>query len=363
MACPRVRSRQGRGAQGAAWGGRRGTPVAWSPGARNHKLCGGRGSGRSDSPPPPVREEAAAPPGSSGGEPRRRGRRVAGPKLPVTPGCVAKVWPAAALAGPGGGAAREGGEGGGRGGERRSAGWRMEPRAAAAGSPEPAAAASSFQARLWKNLQLGVGKSKGGGAARAGALSTALRTPRRPAAPRGPAGDAPAGLVAGAAGGAASRNGSKCWTASSPSSQPNLCCSSPEPPGARRHRPGRSRGPRCAAGSGGHLLPVGKGPGAAAAAGATPPGGRSPDSAPFVLRLILAVLPCPSRPRGGDRARDEGARRRAPGALRWSAGPRRAPPAWSSCPSRRRCRLALSQPGPGGAADPGEGPRSAAAVG
>ncbi len=30
----------------------------------------------------------------------------------------------------------------------------MEPRAAAAGSPEPAAASPSFQAQLWKNLQL-----------------------------------------------------------------------------------------------------------------------------------------------------------------------------------------------------------------
>lgn len=28
-----------RGAQGAAWGGRRGLPVAWSPGARNHNFA------------------------------------------------------------------------------------------------------------------------------------------------------------------------------------------------------------------------------------------------------------------------------------------------------------------------------------
>ncbi|XP_070229246.1 multiple C2 and transmembrane domain-containing protein 1 isoform X9 [Bos mutus] len=190
----------------------------------------------------------------------------------------------------------------------------MEPRAAAAGSPEPAAAAaSSFQARLWKNLQLGVGKSKGGGAARAGGPERRTAdTPSPSPPPPGGRRDAPAGL-----GGAGSR-----WSGFKKrkqvldrvfsSSQPNLCCSSPEPlepGGTGRAEPGSTLRRRIR----GHLLPVGKGPGAAtaaAAASATPPGGRSPDSAPSSSSASSSLSSSPQPPPRGDRARDEGARRR-----------------------------------------------------
>ncbi|XP_055420993.1 multiple C2 and transmembrane domain-containing protein 1 isoform X6 [Bubalus kerabau] len=192
----------------------------------------------------------------------------------------------------------------------------MEPRAAAAGSPEPAAAAaaaSSFQARLWKNLQLGVGKSKGGGGARAGGPERRTAdTPSPSPPPPGGRRDAPAGL-----GGAGSR-----WSGFKKrkqvldrvfsSSQPNLCCSSPEPlepGGTGRAEPGSTLRRRIR----GHLLPVGKGPGAAAAAaaaGATPPGGRSPDSAPSSSSASSSLSSSPQPPPRGDRARDEGARRR-----------------------------------------------------
>ncbi|XP_068835394.1 multiple C2 and transmembrane domain-containing protein 1 isoform X3 [Capricornis sumatraensis] len=187
----------------------------------------------------------------------------------------------------------------------------MEPRAAAAGSPEPAAAAaSSFQARLWKNLQLGVGKSKGGGAARAGGPEhRTADTPSPSPPPPGGRRDAPAGL-----GGVGSR-----WSGFKKrkqvldrvfsSSQPNLCCSSPEPlepGGTGRAEPGSTLRRRIR----GHLLPVGKGPGAAAAAGATPPGGRSPDSAPSSSSASSSLSSSPQPPPRGDRARDEGARRR-----------------------------------------------------
>ncbi|XP_070321927.1 multiple C2 and transmembrane domain-containing protein 1 isoform X5 [Odocoileus virginianus] len=186
----------------------------------------------------------------------------------------------------------------------------MEPRAAAAGSPEPAAAASSsFQARLWKNLQLGVGKSKGGGGARAGGPERRTAdTPSPSPPPPGGRRDAPAGL-----GGTGSR-----WSGFKKrkqvldrvfsSSQPNLCCSSPEPlePGsAGRAEPGSTLRRRIR----GHLLPAGKGPGAAAA-GATPPGGRSPDSAPSSSSASSSLSSSPQPPPRGDRARDEGARRR-----------------------------------------------------
>ncbi|XP_061280389.1 multiple C2 and transmembrane domain-containing protein 1 isoform X8 [Bos javanicus] len=190
----------------------------------------------------------------------------------------------------------------------------MEPRAAAAGSPEPAAAAaSSFQARLWKNLQLGVGKSKGGGGARAGGPERRTAdTPSPSPPPPGGRRDAPAGL-----GGAGSR-----WSGFKKrkqvldrvfsSSQPNLCCSSPEPlepGGTGRAEPGSTLRRRIR----GHLLPVGKGPGAAtaaAAASATPPGGRSPDSAPSSSSASSSLSSSPQPPPRGDRARDEGARRR-----------------------------------------------------
>ncbi|XP_043769550.1 multiple C2 and transmembrane domain-containing protein 1 isoform X1 [Cervus elaphus] len=190
----------------------------------------------------------------------------------------------------------------------------MEPRAAAAGSPESAvaAASSSFQARFWKNLQLGVGKSKAGGGARAGGPERRTAdTPSPSPPPPGGRRDAPAGL-----GGAGSR-----WSGFKKrkqvldrvfsSSQPNLCCSSPEPlePGsAGRAEPGSTLRRRIR----GHLLPAGKGPGAAAAAaaGATPPGGRSPDSAPSSSSASSSLSSSPQPPPRGDRARDEGARRR-----------------------------------------------------
>ncbi|XP_059031467.1 multiple C2 and transmembrane domain-containing protein 1 isoform X2 [Mustela lutreola] len=189
----------------------------------------------------------------------------------------------------------------------------MEPRAAAAGSPEPAAASSSFQARLWKNLQLGVGKSKGGGGARTGGPErrTADTPSPSPPLPRGRR-DAPAGV-----GGAGSR-----WSGFKKrkqvldrvfsSSQPNLCCSSPEPlepGGAGRTEQGSTLRRRIRE----HLLPAGKGQTTTAgAAGGTPPGGRSPDSAPSSSSASSSLSSSPQPPARGDRARDEGARRRGP---------------------------------------------------
>ncbi|XP_036704718.1 multiple C2 and transmembrane domain-containing protein 1 isoform X4 [Balaenoptera musculus] len=187
----------------------------------------------------------------------------------------------------------------------------MEPRAAAAGSPEPAAASSSFQARLWKNLQLGVGKSKGGGGGRAGVPE------RRTAATPSPSPPPPGGrrdALAGS-GGAGSR-----WSGFKKrkqvldrvfsSSQPNLCCSSPEPVepgGAGRAEQGSTLRRRIRE----HLLPAGRGPLAAAgAAGVTPPGGRSPDSARSSSSASSSLSSSPQPPPRGDRARDEGARRR-----------------------------------------------------
>lgn len=198
--------------------------------------------------------------------------------------------------------------------ERRSRGWRMEPRAAAAGSPEPAAASSSFQARLWKNLQLGVGKSKGGGGGRAGVPERRTAdTPSPSPPPPGGRRDALAGV-----GGAGSR-----WSGFKKrkqvldrvfsSSQPNLCCSSPEPlepGGAGRTEQGSTLRRRIRE----HLLPAGRGPAttAAGAAGVTPPGGRSPDSAPSSSSASSSLSSSPQPPARGDRARDEGARRRGP---------------------------------------------------
>ncbi|XP_058582533.1 multiple C2 and transmembrane domain-containing protein 1 isoform X19 [Neofelis nebulosa] len=190
----------------------------------------------------------------------------------------------------------------------------MEPRAAAAGSPEPAAASSSFQARLWKNLQLGVGKSKGGGGGRAGVPERRTAdTPSPSPPPPGGRRDALAGV-----GGAGSR-----WSGFKKrkqvldrvfsSSQPNLCCSSPEPlepGGAVRTEQGSTLRRRIRE----HLLPAGRGPAttAAGAAGVTPPGGRSPDSAPSSSSASSSLSSSPQPPARGDRARDEGARRRGP---------------------------------------------------
>ncbi|XP_060152000.1 multiple C2 and transmembrane domain-containing protein 1 isoform X4 [Globicephala melas] len=187
----------------------------------------------------------------------------------------------------------------------------MEPPAAAAGSPEPAAASSSFQARLWKNLQLGVGKSKGGWGGRAGVPERRTAdTPSPSPPPPGGRRDALAGL-----GGTGSR-----WSGFKKrkhvldrvfsSSQPNLCCSSPEPlepEGASRAEQGSTLRRRIRE----HLLPAGRGPVAAAgAAGVTPPGGRSPDSACSSSSASSSLSSSPQPPPRGDRARDEGARRR-----------------------------------------------------
>ncbi|XP_017905522.1 PREDICTED: multiple C2 and transmembrane domain-containing protein 1 isoform X4 [Capra hircus] len=186
----------------------------------------------------------------------------------------------------------------------------MEPRAAAAGSPEPAAAASSFQARLWKNLQLGVGKSKGGGAARAGGPEhRTADTPSPSPPPPGGRRDAPASLGGGGSRWSGFKKRKQVLDRVFSSSQPNLCCSSPEPlepGGTGRAEPGSTLRRRIR----GHLLPVGKGPGAAAAAGATPPGGRSPDSAPSSSSASSSLSSSPQPPPRGDRARDESARRR-----------------------------------------------------
>lgn len=267
--------------------------------------------GYSASPPPRVREEEAAP--------ESRGRRASaaaasfprsGLKPAVTPGFCCCVRRRRCHRGaPGEGAA--GADGEERGGERRSRGWRMEPPAAAAGSPEPAAASSSFQARLWKNLQLGMGKSKGGWGGRAGVPERRIAdTPSPSPPPPGGRRDALAGL-----GGAGSR-----WSGFKKrkqvldrvfsSSQPNLCCSSPEPlepEGASRAEQGSTLRRRIRE----HLLPAGRGPVAAAgAAGVTPPGGRSPDSACSSSSASSSLSSSPQPPPRGDRARDEGARRR-----------------------------------------------------
>nr|XP_003405035.1 LOW QUALITY PROTEIN: multiple C2 and transmembrane domain-containing protein 1 [Loxodonta africana] len=191
----------------------------------------------------------------------------------------------------------------------------MEARAAAADEPESAATSSSFQARLWKNLQLGVGKSKGRRGGRAGAPeSRTADTPSpSPPPPRGRR-DATAGV-----GGTGSR-----WSGFKKrkqvldrvfsSSQPNLCCSSPEPlepGGAGRPEQGSALRRRIRE----HLFPPGKGSSAAAgAAGGTPPGGRSPDSAPSSSSASSSLSSSPQPPPRGDRTRDEDAQRRGPGA-------------------------------------------------
>ncbi|XP_054544438.1 multiple C2 and transmembrane domain-containing protein 1 isoform X2 [Talpa occidentalis] len=188
----------------------------------------------------------------------------------------------------------------------------MEPRATAAGAPEPAAPSSSFQARLWKNLQLGVGKSKGGRAG--GSERRTAGTPSPSPPPPGGRRDTLTGV-----GGAGSR-----WSGFKKrkqvldrvfsSSQPNLCCSSPEPlepGGAGRAEQGSTLRRRIRE----HLLPVGKGPVAAAgAAGATPPGGRSPDSAPSSSSASSSLSSSPQPPPRGERARDDGTQPRGPGA-------------------------------------------------
>ncbi|XP_075596325.1 multiple C2 and transmembrane domain-containing protein 1 isoform X1 [Balearica regulorum gibbericeps] len=130
-----------------------------------------------------------------------------------------------------------------------------EPRAAAGekpGEPEPAV---SFQARLWKNLQLG-GKGRSGGGGRAAAER---RTAEPPAPPGSVKGDLPP-----SAKWSGFKRRKQVLDRVFSSSQPNLCCSAAEPlePGGesgsalRRLRE--------------HLLPQGKGP---------PPGRREDPAA------------------------------------------------------------------------------------
>ncbi|XP_023067922.1 multiple C2 and transmembrane domain-containing protein 1 isoform X2 [Piliocolobus tephrosceles] len=191
----------------------------------------------------------------------------------------------------------------------------MEPRAAAAGELEPAAASSSFQARLWKNLQLGVGRSKGGGGGRAGGperrtADTPSPSPPPPVGPR----DAPAGGSGAGSRWSGFKKRKQVLDRVFSSSQPNLCCSSPEPlepRGTGRAEQGSTLRRRIRE----HLLPAGKGPAVATgAAGGTPPGGRSPDSAPSSSSASSSLSSSPQPPPRGDRARDEGERRQGPGA-------------------------------------------------
>ncbi|KAL4683344.1 hypothetical protein H8959_021038 [Pygathrix nigripes] len=283
------------------------------------------GFGDGSSPPQQVREEEAAP--------ESRGQKAsaaavasfprAGLKSLGTPGfccCARRRRHNRHRRGdPGGGAAGEGGGkaggGGGGGGERRSRGWRMEPRAAAAGEPEPAAASSSFQARLWKNLQLGVGRSKGGGGGRAGGPERRTADTPSPSPPP-PVGtrDAPAGGSGAGSRWSGFKKRKQVLDRVFSSSQPNLCCSSPEPlepRGTGRAEQGSTLRRRIRE----HLLPAGKGPAVATgAAGGTPPGGRSPDSAPSSSSASSSLSSSPQPPPRGDRARDEGERRQGPGA-------------------------------------------------
>ncbi|KAM9693427.1 multiple C2 and transmembrane domain-containing protein 1 isoform 4-T4 [Trichechus inunguis] len=191
----------------------------------------------------------------------------------------------------------------------------MEARAAAAGEPEPAAASSSFHARLWKNLQLGVGKGKGSGGGRAGGpdsrtADTPSRSPPPPAGRR----DALAGVSGTGSRWSGFKKRKQVLDRVFSSSQPNLCCSSPEPlePGGAGGAEQRSALRRRIRE---HLLPSGKGTAAAAgAAGVTPPGGRSPDSAPSSSSASSSLSSSPQPPPRGDRTRNEDARRRGPGA-------------------------------------------------
>ncbi|XP_033035004.1 multiple C2 and transmembrane domain-containing protein 1 isoform X4 [Trachypithecus francoisi] len=191
----------------------------------------------------------------------------------------------------------------------------MEPRAAAAGEPEPAAASSSFQARLWKNLQLGVGRSKGGGGGRAGGPERRTADTPSPSPPP-PVGtrDAPAGGSGAGSRWSGFKKRKQVLDRVFSSSQPNLCCSSPEPlepRGTGRAEQGSTLRRRIRE----HLLPAGKGPAVATgAAGGTPPGGRSPDSAPSSSSASSSLSSSPQPPPRGDRARDEGERRQGPGA-------------------------------------------------
>ncbi|XP_052015540.1 multiple C2 and transmembrane domain-containing protein 1 isoform X3 [Apodemus sylvaticus] len=188
----------------------------------------------------------------------------------------------------------------------------MEPRAASTAEPEPAAS-PSFQARLWKNLQLGVGKGKGGGAGRAGGperRTAATLTPSPP--PPRTTQDSLASVASTGSRWSGFKKRKQVLDRVFSSSQPNLCCSSPEPlepGGAARAEQGSTLRRRLRE----HLLPVAKGSSTAAGtAGVTPPGGgRSPDSAPSSASSSLSSSPQP--PPRGNRVRDDGTRRAVPG--------------------------------------------------
>ncbi|KAM4869940.1 multiple C2 and transmembrane domain-containing protein 1 isoform X4 [Urocitellus parryii] len=190
----------------------------------------------------------------------------------------------------------------------------MESRAATASEPEPAAASSSFHARIWKNLQLGVGKSKGGGGGRSGGPERRTADTPSPSPPpsRGTR-DVLAGVGSTGSRWSGFKKRKQVLDRVFSSSQPNLCCSSPEPlepGGAGRTEQGSTLRRRIRD----HLLPAVKGPAAASgAAGVTPPGGRSPDSAPSSSSASSSLSSSPQPPPRGDRVQDEGARRRGPG--------------------------------------------------
>ncbi|CAD7693256.1 unnamed protein product [Nyctereutes procyonoides] len=152
--------------------------------------------------------------------------------------------------------------------------------------PREAAAPSSFQARLWKNLQLGVGKGKGGGGARAGGPERRTADTPSPSPPP-PGGGRWSGF----------KKRKQVLDRVFSSSQPNLCCSSPEPlepGGGGRGERGATLRRRIRE----HLLPAGKGPGA--------------DSAPSSSSASSSLSSSPQPPARGARAPDEGARRRGP---------------------------------------------------
>lgn len=203
-------------------------------------------------------------------------------------------------------------------------------------------------------------RARAAGAGARGPPSAALRTPRRPLLhSRGPGGKDWQAWVARAAGGAASRNGSKCWTASSPPPSPT-CAARRRSLSSPVVQAERSRGPRCAAGSASICFP------------------REGDRwQPLVQRLLVDVPrtqlplhplphpPChprPSRPQGEPvpemRVRGVRPPRRTCAIRR--VPPCRAPPAWSSCWSRRR--LAQSQHQIQQSRGPRRRARSAAAV-
>ncbi|XP_052634187.1 multiple C2 and transmembrane domain-containing protein 1 isoform X2 [Harpia harpyja] len=133
-----------------------------------------------------------------------------------------------------------------------------EPRVAAGGKPGEPEPAVSFQARLWKNLQLGgKGRSGGGGGGPAAAE-------RRTAGPPAPPAASGKGVLPPGAKWSGFKRRRQVLDRVFSSSQPNLCCSAAEPlePGGdsgsalRRLRE--------------HLLPQGKGP---------PPGRRGDPAA------------------------------------------------------------------------------------